>query len=259
MKTMICLVLDRSGSMAARQGDVVGGVNTFIAEQKKLPDPATIALVRFDSNLGTPHIERFRPMGALADCAPVTPTEYEPRGYTPLLDAIGKTINDMEEDWKREKPERAILVIVTDGEENDSREFKKSQIKQMIEARQASGLWAIIYIGANVDAFKEAGGLGISMSNTAGYTASARGTGKAFSTVSATAMSMRSSGVTMATNLARDLGEEDDSPTVIGPTATMPAPPMLDPTLGMPTPGAWTAPVGGASPPASGAWRPPTA
>src|SRR3990167_6944268 len=98
MKTMICLILDRSGSMHGRENDVIGGVNSFIEEQKKLPDPASIAFVRFD----TEAIERFRAMGPLSEVQPLTLADYQPRGGTPLLDAVGTTIAKLDDDWKTE-------------------------------------------------------------------------------------------------------------------------------------------------------------
>src|SRR5712671_2344415 len=125
MKTMICLILDRSGSMTGRETDVVGGVNKFIEEQKQLPDPASLAIVRFDDQA----IERFREMKPLAQVEPLQPKEFVPRGNTPLLDAVGSTIAKLDEDWKTEKPDRCILMIVTDGQENASKEYTKSKSK----------------------------------------------------------------------------------------------------------------------------------
>src|ERR1700691_2004454 len=111
-KVMISIILDRSESMEGRQADVIGGVNNFIAEQQKLDSPACIALSRFDTGA----IERFRDMQDLKGVKLLEKDEYVPRGGTPLLDAIGKEINALDEDWKANKPERAIVVIVTDGE-----------------------------------------------------------------------------------------------------------------------------------------------
>ena len=215
MKSIICLILDRSGSMQGRENDVIGGVNSFLDEQKKLPDPASIAFVRFDTDA----TERFRPMQALAECHPLTKADYQPRGGTPLLDAIGKTITDLDEDWKREQPERAIVVIVTDGEENASREYKKAKIAEMIKARQDSGKWAFIYLGANVDAFQEAGSMGINAANTAGYQNTVMGTKSMYAATSNAVGMMRSSGVTAAVNLGGNI-EEDGTVTkknVAGP------------------------------------------
>lgn len=204
MKTMICLILDRSGSMQGREKDVIGGVNTFIAEQKKLPVLACIAFVRFD----TEAIERFRPMQDLQKIEPLTDSDFIPRGGTPLLDCIGRTITQLDEDWRTEKPERCIVVIVTDGQENSSREFTKVKIAEMIKSREASKLWSFIYLGANVDAFEEAGSMGINVANTAGYTSSAVGTQSVYKAASASVGFMRSSGATVAHNLGGDIAED---------------------------------------------------
>lgn len=238
MKTMICLILDRSGSMSGRETDVIGGVNSFLAEQRKLPNPASIAFVRFDDAA----IERFRPMQALAECKDLTATDYQPRGGTPLLDAVGKTIAQLDEDWKTERPERAIMVIVTDGQENASHEYKKAQIADMIKARQDSGKWAFMYLGANVDAFAEAGSMGIAMANTAGYVNTSRGTRSMYATASNAVQQMRASGATLAHNLGKNIGEDDVDVAKVYQPLTSPV------TAAQPT---WTAPQ------ATTTWQPP--
>lgn len=204
MKTMICMILDRSGSMAGRESDVIGGVNSFLEEQKKLPDPATIALVRFDSEA----VERFRQMGNLADIKPLEKEEYLPRASTPLLDVVGKTINELDEDWKREQPDRCIVVIVTDGAENCSREYTKAKIKEMIQVRQDSKKWAFIYLGTEVDAFAEAGGIGVAHGNTAGYVKSAAGMRSMFGATGQAVATMRGTGQTVAENLGGNIDEQ---------------------------------------------------
>lgn len=187
MKTMICLILDRSGSMQGRETDVIGGVNQLIEDQKKLPDQACMTFVRFN----TGHIERFREMKPLADVEPLKPDEFKPRGGTPLLDAVGQTITQLDEDWKKEQPDRAIVVIVTDGQENASHEYTHGKIKDMIQARENSQKWSFIYLGANVDAFKEGGAIGVRAVNTANYTSSAKGTGSLYRNLSASMSAKR--------------------------------------------------------------------
>lgn len=206
MKTMICLILDRSGSMQGRENDVIGGVNNFIEEQKKLPDPACVAFVRFD----TEATERFRPMEALSEVKPLTKADYQPRGGTPLLDAVGSTVAALDDDWKREQPDRCIVVVVTDGEENSSHEYTKAKIKEMIQARQDSGKWAFIYLGANVDAFAEAGSMGFAGANTAGYQNTSRGIKSMYAAAADSVSMMRTTGATLAHNLGGNIGEDGD-------------------------------------------------
>ncbi len=230
MKTMICLLLDRSGSMGGKEGDVIGGVNAFLDEQKKLPDPASLAMVRFDSQ----GIERFRAMGPLSEAQHLTAADYQPRGGTPLLDAVGTTIVKLDDDWKTEAPERCIMVIVTDGQENESHEYTKAKVAELIKARQDSGKWAFIYLGANVDAFAEAGSMGIMASNSAGYTNTARGIKAMYAGVSASVGTMRSTGATQAHNLGGNIGEDGTLDTA------HPAAPTNSPVNAAPA--SWTAP-----------------
>lgn len=222
MKTMICLLLDRSGSMNGREADVIGGVNAFLAEQKALPDPASIAMVRFDS-MG---IERFRAMGPLNEAKELTAADYQPRGGTPLLDAVGSTIVKLDDDWKAEAPERCIMVIVTDGQENESREYTKAKVAELIKARQDSGKWAFIYLGANVDAFSEAGSMGIAAANTGGYVASAQGMSAMYAATSESVRHMRTTGATLSANLGGNIREDgtlDKPQSVAGVSKTAPS------------------------------------
>lgn len=204
MNTLICLILDRSGSMGGREDDVVNGVNAFIADQKKLPDPATVALVRFDSE----EIERFRLAQPLAGLIPLSREDFKPRGGTPLLDAIGKTMDDLEKDWAAGNYDRGVMVIVTDGQENASRTYTKPMIKERISAAQESGLWAIIYLGADVDAFAEASQMGIAAQNTASYVKTEAGIMAAHAHVSASTTSVRMTGNTWVDNLEGDIQED---------------------------------------------------
>lgn len=237
MKTMICLILDRSGSMSGRETDVIGGVNGFIEKQKALPDPAAIAFVRFDTSA----IERFRPMQDLHAVMPLNNVDYVPSGGTPLLDAVAETLLSLENDWSRERPDRAIVVIVTDGMENSSRSHSKAQVRRMIEARQESGKWAFIYLGADVDAFHEGAALGIWASNTAGYMKSAAGIGSSYNTVSETVSHIRATGQTAAQNLGGTI-REDGTLDKTGSTAAAPETVTKIPTWKEPATGAWTPP-----------------
>lgn len=237
MKTMICLILDRSGSMAGRETEVIGGVNTFLDEQKALPDPASIAFVRFDTGA----IERFRPMQPLAVAQHLTPADFQPRGGTPLLDAVGSTVAALDDDWKRERPDRCVVVIVTDGAENSSREYTREKVKELIQSRQDSGKWAFIYLGANVDAFAEAGSMGISMANTANYRNTAKGVRAAYNTVSGSVSKMRATGGTVADNLGGDIKE--DGSLAKKTTGANAGPAIAPKTWAIPIPtAAWTPP-----------------
>ncbi|NNM05150.1 MAG: VWA domain-containing protein [Gemmatimonadetes bacterium] len=155
--TDITLVVDRSGSMQQRRGDAEGGVNAFIQQQAEEPGEAFLTLVQFDTEYEIIH------RGVPIDAVP----EYrlEPRGMTALLDAVGRAINEtgirLKKMKKADRPGLVIFVITTDGLENSSTEFKRTQIKEMIEHQQTKYGWHFTFLGANQDAFAEAGAMGM--------------------------------------------------------------------------------------------------
>ena len=161
--TDITLVVDRSGSMEKIREDAEGGVNTFIHEQATHPGEALLTLVQFDTEYEFVH--RGMPIKQ------VPPYTLVPRGNTALLDAVGRAINETGERLakmaEQDRPGLVILVTTTDGLENSSKEFTKAQIKTLIEQQQSKYKWQFIFLGANQDAFAEAGGMGIGYSGTA--------------------------------------------------------------------------------------------
>jgi uncharacterized protein YegL len=161
----ITVVLDRSGSMASCKDDAEGGLNEFIADQKKEPTKAIFSLVQFDTEYEFVH--RGVPIESVEKVSLV------PRGSTALLDAVGKAIVETGERLKSmsddSRPASIVFVIITDGQENASKEYRKSQIKEMIEHQQSKYNWQFTFLGANQDAFEEARGLGISLDMAATY------------------------------------------------------------------------------------------
>ena len=163
--TDITLVIDRSGSMEAIRKDAEGGVNTFVQEQAKHPGEALLTLVQFDTKY------EFIHKGVPVKQVPAY--KLVPRGNTALLDAVGRAINETGERLAKmaesDRPGLVIFVIVTDGEENSSKEFSKAQIKEMIERQQTKYSWQFTFLGANQDAFAEAGGMGIHAAGVANF------------------------------------------------------------------------------------------
>jgi hypothetical protein len=163
--TDITLVVDRSGSMSSIRADAEGGINTLLAEQAAQPGQALLTLVHFDTEYEFVH--RGVPVSR------VPPYRLLPRGMTALLDAVGRAIAETGERLARtaeaERPGLVVFVVVTDGQENSSREYTKARIKEMIEHQQSVYNWQFTFLGANQDAFAEAGGLGIDASGVANY------------------------------------------------------------------------------------------
>ncbi len=171
MATQIVFILDRSGSMEPLTDDVIGGFNSFISEQKKLKGKIKLTTILFDNVYETLH-DGIN----IEDVNPISKKEYNTRGCTALLDAVGQAINTM--DAHAKKKDRVLFVINTDGYENASREYTNKQIKELVENHEKKNSWKFIYIGANVDAFAAGGDLGIKM--TANYTSTSVGTASVY-------------------------------------------------------------------------------
>lgn len=176
----IIIVLDRSGSMQSIRADAIGGFNQFLSDQKKLPGKATLTLVQFDTEYEVVH--DGKPLG---DVPELTADTFVPRGSTALNDAIGRALATLE----TRNPERAIVVILTDGEENASREWTTEKIKARIQACEKDKGWQFVYLAANQDAFTVGASYGIG--TTQNYAATSAGTKSAFVTTSSVVRSYR--------------------------------------------------------------------
>lgn len=148
------VVLDRSGSMQERKSDHEGGLRSFIEDQQKLPDEMRFTLIQFDTtNPCEVKLDRV----PLAEVATNT-IELIPRGGTPLYDAIGKSIAHLRQTLTPQ--DNVIVTIITDGEENQSKEWTKPKVKAAIEELEAAN-WKFLFLGANFDAFTEGESLGV--------------------------------------------------------------------------------------------------
>ena len=183
--TETIFILDRSGSMGHLTEDTIGGYNAMLEQQKNDPGEAKITTVLFNDNYYMLHN-----CVDVNEVSPMTNLDYTAYGMTALLDAVGMTIDLV---GKRlaitpedERPEKVIFVITTDGEENSSREYTKSKVKEMIEHQQDVYNWTFMFLGANIDAVGEAQSLGINTRFARGYTASSRGTESLYSAVADT-------------------------------------------------------------------------
>lgn len=168
-RTEVVVILDRSGSMQAARKDHEGGLRTFVDDQKKVDGDVRFTLIQFDSQ---------EPCGVVYDGTPigdVKSIELVPRGSTPLLDAIGLGLAHVEKRIANQTPDQVIVAVITDGEENASKEFTKETIRKRIADCEAKG-WTVLYLGANVDAFAEAGKLGTSQMKSANFANNAAGT-----------------------------------------------------------------------------------
>lgn len=161
------LVVDRSGSMWNIADDVRGSVEQFINDQKKQDgSKVRMTVAQFDHT--------YEIINDLEDIESIDAANfaknYSPRGSTALLDAIGRATIDMQKkiETMSEKPNRVVVAIITDGEENSSTEFNLEKIKGIIQEKTAAG-WDFIFLGASLDAIKVAANMGISGNQASSY------------------------------------------------------------------------------------------
>ena len=181
MKTEILFILDRSGSMQHLTQDTIGGYNAFLEQQKKEEGEARITTILFDDKYEVLH-DRVD----IKEVKPLTSDEYYARGMTALIDAIGKSVNELKSTIKKEdeKPDNVIVVITTDGQENSSTEYKAEDVRKMIKKLQEKKGWQFIFLGANIDAVKTAEMYGIDKKLAKNYTASQVGTATLYTEMS---------------------------------------------------------------------------
>lgn len=187
MKTEILVITDRSGSMSNIAPDVIGGFNRFLKDQKAQPGEALITYTQFDTNYEV--VYTARPISEAPD---LNHSTFVPRGGTALFDAIGRTLNQQGERIAREKwAELVVVCIITDGEENSSREFTRERIQEMVKHAEANG-WQFLFLAANQDAFTAAQSFGSTAKYAGNFQTNSAGVAMAYTATSATLSAMRS-------------------------------------------------------------------
>lgn len=190
--TELVFILDRSGSMAGLEGDTIGGFNAMIGKQKGEPGEALVSTVLFDSVAEVIH-DRI----PLDKVPALTEKEYYVRGCTALLDAVGGAIHHIGNIHKyareEDRPEKTLFVITTDGMENASRRYTYQAVKTMVQRQQEAYGWEFLFLGANIDAAREAGRFGIRADCAADYHADSVGTEAVYESVCEAVCQVRSS------------------------------------------------------------------
>lgn len=190
--TDITIILDRSGSMASVVPTVIKGYNDFLLEQKQLEGEALISLFKFNENLNK--VYENIPLRKVDN---ISKEDYNPEGTTALLDAVGACINKKTtfyEELKSSKvPEKTLFVIITDGYENSSKEFTKTQIKSLIDSKKKQG-WDFAFIGAGIDAFTESEKYGVGRGQTMSIQHNNEGYVAAFNSLTSETIKYRDSG-----------------------------------------------------------------
>ena len=171
----LVFILDRSGSMGGLESDTIGGYNSMLSKQKKeKTGKVSVTTVLFDDQY-----ELLYNQVPIEKVSPMTEEEYYVRGSTALLDAIGKTVMQVKANQdKKEIKDKVLFVIITDGMENASREYREDQIKKLIEERKEKDNWEFLFLGANIDAIGAAKDLGIDSSRAVRFKSDKKGTAK---------------------------------------------------------------------------------
>lgn len=178
--THLALIVDRSGSMRIIADDMNGAIRQLLADQAKQPGYVKVDITTFDTDIETPYVEA-RPDDVKNDV-------IVPRGATALNDAIGSTIVRLGERFaalpEDERPDNVIVVVVTDGAENSSKEYTTKQVQLLVEQQQDQWGWTFIYLAANVDAFATGGAYGFNKDQSIAYAASSVGATRSFAAAS---------------------------------------------------------------------------
>lgn len=170
-KVSVLFIQDRSGSMGERPGqwlEYLNGFKEFVNDLKsKAAEDVeyTFSLTVFDTVVDHP-VKAIK----LSDVDVSVLEKYPPRGGTALYDAVGTTIVDVKTD-----ADKIICIIVTDGEENSSKEWSKDALNQLISEKLDSGIWTFTYLGTQPETWDEAQKIGISAGATVNYQASNAG------------------------------------------------------------------------------------
>jgi hypothetical protein len=195
--TSINVIIDQSDSMHNLANDTIGGFNSFLADQKALTGEAVLTLCTFNTDYRLVH--DFVHLSGIPD---LSSKSYAPSGGTALLDAMGTTITEVGKKLaamkEEDRPSKVIFLIITDGQENSSKTYRKQQIADMVKHQQDTYSWEFVFMGANIDAMAEGSSLGISTRNTMNYAPTAAGTKSLYRSISENMSSYRSSGSSRA-------------------------------------------------------------
>lgn len=195
--TVVHLLLDTSGSMSSVQDATIDGYNEYINSLKEDGGKFKVSLTLFDSDHENKiRLEKRYDSVNVDDVEPLTRETYQPSGGTPLHDAFCMTLKDM----KDRTDEKYLLVVLTDGQENTSQEYKAKDMTTLKDKFEKKDNWTFIYLGANQDAFATAKQYNFSSSNISNFNSTSAGTGMAFMTLSAATRSMSAS-PTMSTSV----------------------------------------------------------
>ncbi|UFS94977.1 vWA domain-containing protein [Nocardia huaxiensis] len=179
--TLIAVLLDRSGSMQTIKSDTEGGFAAYIDQQRQVPKRIEVTLAQFDTE--------YELLYANRPLHQVPALDLKPRGMTALYDAVGRLITDVGAELAaRPEPARpgtVIVVVLTDGHENSSKEWSHAAVKALITQQQEIYRWNFLFLGANMDAVAIGTGMGFGPQQSITYSTGSRGVEGVFRAASA--------------------------------------------------------------------------
>lgn len=208
--TRVVILLDRTGSMETVKKETITGFNTYLDGLKDAKGKVSVTVVQFDSQ----SIDKLCDGATVKDAPRLNDKNYEPRAWTPLYDALGKTLQSTKESSNGEK---VLFVTLTDGQENASLEWNDRKVKELMKEREEKDEWTFAYIGIGPEGWASMAAISSGLrshSNVMNITQDAKGVSKSYRALGrATAMYAASSGSGQTANFfsASKAAEDDEA------------------------------------------------
>ena len=190
-KNEIVAIIDSSFSMSTILNESIDGFNYFVDQQRQDNEDDTLSLVFFDSSVKEAYENK-----RLGDVEKLTPTTYVLGGMTALYDAVGSTIDKVGQRLantpEHDRPEKVVVAILTDGEENSSMEYTSERVKEMINHQRDVYSWEFIFLAASEGGLKDGAKIGITGDKAIAFAATSAGTQEAYVAMAATTRSSKS-------------------------------------------------------------------
>lgn len=206
LTTVVHVLLDGSGSMETVRDATINGYNEYVNSLKKDGGKYKFSLTSFDSDINGLRLNKVHDSVYVDDVPELTRETYRPDGMTPLYDAFCTVLKDV----KTRKDEKHLFVVLTDGDENSSRDFSAEDMKKLKQEKEDEGNWTFVYLGANQDSFATAKNYGFSASNTSNFNATDKGIKVMVSNLSAATRSYSSAPI-MSTTAYFTSAQQDEN------------------------------------------------
>ena len=203
----LVFIIDCSGSMGGLESDTVGGFNSMLKKQKKASGEAYVSTVFFNHTSRVIHDRK-----EIGEVPELTEDDYECGGATALLDAVGNSVNHIRLIHRyarpEDVPENTLFVIITDGMENSSETYNYTEVKRLLSEVQEKYNWEFLFLGANIDAAKEASDIGIDTDHAVEFRCDHEGTALNYECICEAVSSIRSSDKTLKPDWKRSIEKD---------------------------------------------------